>query len=217
MSDKVQRNNIGDRTGPWEPSEAFHGYMTSLIERANELSRTYQFVYKTNGTKSALQIVSPDGGYEAARRLFLEQYKAVAGVELDTIGSELMAFCEYDIFKPVVHRYLNKLGKNIITRPTCYKFYFSCMFHDEGLCEGDSWFQHIHPSNTSKEEAERLIFEHYSDHYGEVDIEQVWLADNGEYHSEREFQNNPEELGDLYAPPVLAKDYELDYQNKLKD
>ena len=73
MSDTTQRNNIGDRTGPWEPSEAFHGYMTSLIERSNELSRTYQFVYTTNGITSALQIVSPDGGYETARRLFLEQ------------------------------------------------------------------------------------------------------------------------------------------------
>lgn len=217
MSDTTQRNNIGDRTGPWEPSEAFHGYMTSLIERSNELSRTYQFVYNTNGITPALQIVSPDGGYEAARRLFLEQYKAITGVELDTIGSELMAFCEYDIFKPVVHRYMNKLGENIITRTTCYKFYFSCMFQDDGLCEDDSWFRHIHPSNTSKEEAERLIFEHYSDEYGEVDIEQVWLADNGQYHSEREFQNNPEELGNLYDPPRAILDYELEYQNKLKD
>ena len=91
------------------------------------------------------------------------------------------------------------------------------MFQDDGLCEDDSWFQHIHPSNTSEEEAKRLIFEHYSDEYGEVDIEQVWLADNGEYHSEMEFQNNPEELGNLYDPPIVILDYELEYQKKLKD
>lgn len=209
MSDKAQRNNIGDRTGPWEPSDAFQKYMKSVMDKRDELLETFQFHYRLDGEEKAMVIRPPYGSYKTARSIFLDTISEVTGTHVDPKEINLRAYCVWNLLAPAIHIYADNLGSKYISRPSTYKYSFSCMYQDDGECEGDYNFDHITPDNTSKDDAEHEIFQTLCEEYGEITCREAWLGDDGEFHTREVFESNEEEVGNLYGPSkYIIKDFE---------